>query len=313
MTAAEQPFYLFTSVPPRLSGDELQHQREIISSWRAAGFTPVTVNGPSEIAQIAAYNLEIEIETASDDGKPLLSDILTAIRKKHGHRAGIINADCKMLEYPHLTATLEAVLENGLLYAERVDIGDGRPPTVGDCQGFDAFFFNVGLLRGVNDSHMRLGETWWDYWLPLRLAANGAVLGNIGRPVIVHRRHAARWSEEGWFSNARRVWTMIKGWRHQNAIPAFISSLNFDTSSDSLDRGQIVAFSGECFQWLRTRKFPRELAYLSHDLEDIEGLFPDIASSERESEPSMSWPRRLNRKRLGWQRRIFGRRRIAAR
>jgi hypothetical protein len=82
MTAAEQPFYLFTSVPPRLSGDELQHQREIILSWRAAGFTPVTVNGPGEITQIADYDLGIAIESVSDNGKSLVCDILPAVRRR---------------------------------------------------------------------------------------------------------------------------------------------------------------------------------------------------------------------------------------
>ena len=91
----EPAFHLFTSVPPQLSGEALSQQRDVISSWRAAGFEPISVNGRSEITQLAALGLDIEIELASEDGKPFIGDILAAVKRRASTRAGIINADCR--------------------------------------------------------------------------------------------------------------------------------------------------------------------------------------------------------------------------
>jgi hypothetical protein len=328
LSTTDQPFYLFTSVPPQPSEEALQQQRDIISSWRAAGFTPVTVNGPSEIQRIAGFDLDIEIETASDDGRPLVSDILAAIKKKGGHRAGIINADCEMLEYPELASTLASVLENGLLYAERIDIGDHRPPTIGECHGFDAFFFDVDVLGSTTDRHFRLGETWWDYWFPLQLAANGAILGNIDRPIILHRRHTARWGDEQWMRNGRHCWMEIETLRRQKAIPVLFSSSNAPVGRAQPDHPQLSELGTGCFNWLRTRKFSRKFTFLSDEMKSIETLLRESYSSlvlvpqlkaelltakkrlskkVRDQSQPKSWIRRLNRRRLHWKRQVFGR------
>jgi hypothetical protein len=57
-------FPLFTSIPPCLSGEALAQQREVIASWRAAGFELISVNGPSEISQLKLLGLDIEVEPA---------------------------------------------------------------------------------------------------------------------------------------------------------------------------------------------------------------------------------------------------------
>ena len=111
---------------------------------------------------------------AAGDGKPFIGDFLAAIRKRGSARAGIINADRKMVSYPDLSPKLFAALGNSVLFAERIEVGVDGSLARGDCEGFDAFFFDVDVLENVDDRHFRLGEPWWDYWLPLQLAVNGA-------------------------------------------------------------------------------------------------------------------------------------------
>jgi hypothetical protein len=271
-------FPLLTSVPPHLSGEALVRQRDIIASWRAAGFKPISVNGPTEIARLAALGLDIEIEPTSEDGKPFIGDILAVIRKTGCARAGIVNADCKVLGYPDLSVSLAAALENSALYAERVDVSNDRLPTLGECNGFDAFFFDAGILGGINDTHFRLGETWWDYWFPLQLAANGAILGNIAVPLICHRRHQARWNEEQWVRHARYMCTALKAWSEQNTLLSFLSSLD-GIHLNKPDVSQLLLMAAACFEWLRTRRLPREVAFLPDEMASIEVLLRDAYRS----------------------------------
>src|SRR5260370_40160397 len=86
-------FYLFTSISPQLGGAELEHQKYCIASWRSAGFEAATVNGRSEVTRIAALELDVEIFTATQDGKPLVLDILSCIAPKKCPYAGILKRD----------------------------------------------------------------------------------------------------------------------------------------------------------------------------------------------------------------------------
>jgi len=270
-----RPFPLMTSVPPHLSGQALAQQRDIIASWRAAGFKPISVNGPSEIGRLEALGLDIEIEPASEDGKPLIGDILAAVKKRGCLRAGIINADCKVLGYPDLALRLAAALDKSVLYAERVDVSDDRLPTMGECTGFDAFFFDVGILGAIRDRHFRLGETWWNYWFPLRLAADGAALGNIVVPLIQHRRHQAQWSEEQWVRHARHMCTALRAWSEQNALTSFLSSLDGIQHLKKPDVDQLSTIRAACFEWLRAQRLPRKMAFLPGEMGSIEALLRD--------------------------------------
>ncbi len=274
--AKKQPtFPLFTSVPPHLSGRAIVQQREVFASWRAAGFEPISVNGPSEIVRVEALGLGVEIEPTSEDGKPCVSDIVTAIRKRGGERAGIVNADCKIHGYPDLSLKFAAALRNSVLYAERVDVGDDWLPTIGECAGFDAFFFDVGVLRPVNNRHFRLGEPWWDYWFPLQLAVNGARLGCLDMPLLHHRRHQARWNPQDWDWHARNVCSVFQQWSGQRTLMPFLSSFNGIQDLSKLDRDESVKIGAACFQWLRTRKLEHQLSLLPNEISNIEAILRD--------------------------------------
>ncbi|WP_409563069.1 hypothetical protein RLW55_17215 [Hyphomicrobium sp. B1] len=314
----DHPFYLFTSVPPHLVGDQLEEQHRIIASWIAAGFSPVSVNGPSEIERVLAYGFDLDIEPCSSEGKPLVGDILEAVRKRSGPRAGIINSDCAILPYPNLAAVLADELEGGLLYAERIDVGGDDPPSIGNCYGFDAFFFDTALSRGIVDGHFQLGETWWDYWFPTQMAARGATLGNIDVPLITHRRHTSRWSPELWRFNARLHWSEMKLAIDAKQLPSFSTVIRDE------EEGYLTRLAPATFCWLQSQKWPRPLSFLPPELVGLENILraghyamhvrlpeipetrPAIVAPEAPKRPK-SMLSRANRARLHFQRRLFRR------
>jgi FkbM family methyltransferase len=239
-------FKVFTSIPPRV---DVEQQRAIIESWRANGFTPVSVNSPSEVDQIAAMGLDIEIEVVPTGGKPLIGEILLVIRRTNSAFAGIINADCRMIRYPYLAQSLQAGLRGSLLYAQRMETVDGDPTMVELCHGFDGFFFDVGVTEGITDARFRMGECWWDYWFPLRLGANGAKIARMPQPLLIHEKHDTNWSQADWQKYAEMFWEDLKIWHEGLSLP--------DQVSSRLSRRRMGEESGviamELYRWLRNQ------------------------------------------------------------
>ena len=133
--------------------------------------------------------------------------------------------------------------------------------------GFDAFFFDVDILDGAaHDRHFRLGETWWDYWFPLQLAANGATIGNIDLPLILHRMHNSRWTPEQWVDHGRQFWGNLKVWSQRNELPSFLSTLDYLDNVEEPDSQQLSRLGIVCFEWLRTRRLPSEVKLLPNGM-----------------------------------------------
>jgi hypothetical protein len=263
-----EEFPIFTSIPPNLSAAARQHQLLVLDSWRAAGFTPVSINSATEAEKISAMNFGIEIETVPTDGKPLISEMLSVILRRGCALAGIINADCKIITYPHLALSLRASLANSLLYAERIDSIGGQPVYDYCCGGFDAFFFDTKVIDGINDRHFRIGETWWDHWFPLRLAANGAKIANSHHPLLLHERHPARWDYSQWCANAEIFWRDLKTWSDRIDLPPSIS--------DRLhlpEMGHKAKYiSAEFFVWLRNMRPAHVPSLFPPEYEDLNKL-----------------------------------------
>jgi len=218
----DSEFRIFTSIPPRTDPDK---QRETIATWRANGFTPVSVNHDAEVDEIKSLGLDIDVQTIPGRGKPLIGGILSAIRKTDSSFAALLNADCRMIYYPNLAQTLQRSLPGNVLYSQRLETVEGKPTFEEVSHGFDGFFFDTNLLDGVEDSTFRMGECWWDYWLPLRLAANGAQFGKIQQPVLLHEFHETNWSYENWCAYGEAFWQDLKKWAKQIALPANVVPL----------------------------------------------------------------------------------------
>jgi hypothetical protein len=252
-------FTLFTSIPPNLSASAIEHHRICVASWRNTGFYPISFNGVAEIPLVQSYGLGIEFESAPKGGKPVIGDILQAIRCRGASHAGIINADCEIVAYPDLALRLSRVLRGRLLFAERIDRHADGALSVGECQGFDGFFADTTVLSNLTNRQFRMGETWWDYWLPLAVAANGYEIGCADVPLLLHQKHPAAWHVEKWIEYGRVFWLQFKN-QEVSGRPLFARlGLKYDGTPSA---PELLQIGKACFEWLRAQRFSTPLEFL---------------------------------------------------
>jgi FkbM family methyltransferase len=261
-------FFLYTSIPPFLSGAALTYQKEVINSWIEAGFTPVSLNGPSEVDHVRAMHLGIEVKPLKTDGKPLIGEMLAEIVSRGGRAAAIVNADCKAIEIPHLAQAISSRIDGSLFFAQRIETLNGSPLFDQYCYGFDGFFFGPSCARKIEDFKYRMGEFWWDYWLPIRLLANGAKISKLRQPILLHEFHEARWSDKQWLRYAELFWKEFRNWKIAD-LPTEIT--------DRFFREEIGAEAGYIsqliFQWLHKKADARVPSLLPSDYHEAEALF----------------------------------------
>jgi hypothetical protein len=196
---------LFTSIKPPPDVTATVYQIECLNSWRAAGFSPVSVNGPSEARKLSS--LDVEIEILPRDGKPRIGDILSAIRTRSESFSGIINADICIIPCGNVAENLRRGLAGHLAMGWRTEIGTAKRTAT--CSGFDAFFFDTRLLP-VDDAGFSIGDAWWDLWFPWACEQAGAKVETIGAPLFMHRVHPQNWSREQWVTNGRRFVRLLR-------------------------------------------------------------------------------------------------------
>jgi hypothetical protein len=200
-------FPLFTSIKPTADPAELSYLRGCLSSWRAAGFTPVAVNGPGEIETLSGFGLPVEFAALPADGRPRIGALLDAVRASGAAVAGIINSDCSIIGFPGLASRLQAGLVGRLALAWRTDVDGGAHTAM--RHGFDGFFFDAAVLPG-DDAGFSIGDTWWDLWFPLACEANGAAVEVVGLPLLLHRAHPLNWNFAQWLRNGRCLWSHLQ-------------------------------------------------------------------------------------------------------
>jgi hypothetical protein len=219
------PFPLFTSIKPPAAEDDLSYLRRCLNSWRAAGFDPVSVNGPSEIAALRKLDLPVEFSPVPTDGKPSIMAIFSAIFKSDERFVGIINSDC-IIAYPGIADNLRAGLNSrkgSIILAWRIDV-DGTGAKA--CPwGFDAFFFDMAVIPN-DDFGFCIGEACWDYWFPMACDRNGAIVETLDVPLLVHKVHPQSWRWEDWENNMRRIWA----WTGRTGSPS-VADLHALTAS----------------------------------------------------------------------------------
>jgi hypothetical protein len=267
-------FYLFTSISPRLGSNELAYQRSCVDSWRSAGFEVVTVNGRTEVSQIAALKLDVQIASAGQTGKPRVRDILSCIAAKNCRYAGIINADCALLPYPEVSDHLKGYLDGRLVIAERVDIDARSMPQGDSCGGFDAFFFDAATLPLEFGDSFRIGLPWWDYCFPMAVAAEGGKIANLITPLLTHRIHSPGWIGLERERVGQDFWRFLKEWRlsKPNGFPPLGHEVDVLWAQETLTAEQLGIVGSACFRWLRTRQFENHLEFLPLQMEPIEAL-----------------------------------------
>jgi hypothetical protein len=274
-------FHLFTSISPNLSGENLEYQKFCIASWRQAGFEVATVNGRGEAPRIAALGLNVEILAVEQEGKPPIGAILSSIVKKQCQFAGIINADCALLPYPDISEKLKEVLSKSLVIVERIDVDSHSILKPDSCGGFDGFFFDVGILPEDVDADYQIGVPWWDYYLPMSVAAQGHRIINLETPLLTHKVHGAGWSAEERERVGQVFWRFLNQWRasQPDRFPVLGPEIDDLWSKSSLTIDELGVVGSACVKWLQTRRSEAPYPLLPPQMQPVETLLRSTRTS----------------------------------
>jgi len=305
-------FHLFTSIPPRLSrlnaeGEEVggRYQRACVQSWLNAGFKVVSLNAKHEVSAVRRLGFPIEvIAIDGDHPRPRIADFISCIRQLAPKYCGIVNADCKMLDYPEVALALRSGVDRALLIAERIELIDGILPMKYVPGGFDLFLFYADDLEGLEAPPHAIGEAWWDFWFPAAMAAKGVAVRNINTPLITHFKHDTAWPPEQWQVNARAFWRDLRRWH--DLRPETLDDLDYDLARwwerDELDPEKSGELGRIVHRWLHEKKWepPTPMLSPSPEVEDLlrlyreqSGMSADLAhlsSTLKSFRRSILWP-----------------------
>lgn len=248
---------LCTSIPPHsrrpAQGCEFGAEWQVacVDSWISEGFDVVSLNAREEIDALGPIASRVEIkELPAGCRLPLIGDFLETVANSGSGFGGIINADCLMIPGSRL---VERLRQNcgGAVIAERLNISPTTlRPTGRHCYGFDAFFFATSALAAIGQGQSwRIGETWWDYWLPLAFYFRKVEIRTLPAPVLAHLDHDIAWDQKAWKANAKRFFHFLRD-RPDGCDPALAAAAIKEPESDV----EVQQLSFKVFDWLRARE-----------------------------------------------------------
>lgn len=204
MTAVRE-IPLYTSIPPtiRRTAEGIEHgedyQRECIDSWIAAGFRVVSINSADEIAQLLSKYKQVHfVESGTGDARTGIHTFISTIVDKGEPIAGIINADCYLLNCGSMAERMYHAAVESIVLLRRLNINSkSLRPSGNKCTGFDGFLFDTKFLSSLDAlGDWAIGTPWWDYWFPAVMHLAGARIRMFDAPVLFHLDHEQRWSLE---------------------------------------------------------------------------------------------------------------------
>jgi hypothetical protein len=250
---------LYTSIPPYMSrpfsGREFgpAWQTACISSWKAAGFQSiVSLNTAEEIPSLSGrFAKDITfVELPSNRTRALIADLLKAAALSNREISGIINADVLIAPHsgiiPHLFENM-----NGMALAERINLNrytlhlTGRP-----CMGFDALFFKTGAIAKIKmDERWRIGEAWWDYWLPMAFQAAGFEINTFPSPILIHIDHEQSWDLHTLHQSFPRLLEFLRSTDFHNPILASA----IEVMPEEYEAKHFYALIDKIYDWFHSR------------------------------------------------------------
>jgi hypothetical protein len=190
---------LFTSIPPRLDRQSAgglpigeAYQEECLASWRRCGFEVCSVHGRGELATLRRRDgvTYVAVDEPDGEAKPSLRAMLDVARRSGAAVAGIINADILLLDPPGWRDVVRREIAGSVIVVTRYEMQDIDRTCIGWAPwGFDVVLFDPACVDGLDDCGMRLGESWWDYWLPLACHFAGATLKHVDDCIALHQDH----------------------------------------------------------------------------------------------------------------------------
>ncbi|PSB44138.1 hypothetical protein C7B67_22965 [filamentous cyanobacterium Phorm 6] len=195
-----------TIIATSIAPGNIDNQRAAVESWRALGFSPVSLNSPEEISQLQPIYENVTFHAVNRDarveaGRPLvyLDDIFAYLGDRPTKICGIVNSDIRLKAGNDFLALICKEAENSIVFGSRVDV-ETSENTEGQfyAQGFDFFFFDKQLLEHFPTSQFSLGLPWWDLWIPLTAHQKNLNLKYLASPVAYHIKHQVNYINKFW-------------------------------------------------------------------------------------------------------------------
>ncbi len=181
-------------------------------TWKAEGFHVVSLNTLDEIAALEPFASRVAfVELPAGHQRPLITDFFDEIAKSKYELAGIIDADCLLFPGNKLGERLAGNLD-GLSWQGapqyQPDDNVAHRTTLLWVRRF-LFRRRRPWLPPERDDSWRIGDTWWDYWLPLSLHLAGQTQ-NPSCPEYLPTSITIRFGgEEAWIDNGRRLFVFL--------------------------------------------------------------------------------------------------------
>ncbi len=188
---------LFTSLAPR----NLEHQLTCVASWRPHVSAIVSIN----------HRVEADIFSGLPDWMRLFTYEGTVDDERFHvplHRFAEAIADLAQPTDPVVLCNSDIYVRNppqplevyadtdGLRFLSRIDVDDsGNTQKVYD-EGFDIFFFQAKHHELLPKEPFRLGQPWWDFFLPLNFLRLGFSVQRLQPSFAYHDIHPQNWDEE---------------------------------------------------------------------------------------------------------------------
>jgi hypothetical protein len=279
---------LLVSIPPSLRGEifadrsdsSLQHR--IIRSWLEAGFKPISLNTPSELAanpshQSALADAGVEsLEVPSTGvGFPdylpnLVASLRLVVDRFPGEVIALTNADIHIALQESVFAKLRDLEADCFLLSHRIDINDRSlfdMPIERRHGGEASFLPGIDFVAARSEAfkaalpflgdELTIGLPWWDLLLPMALFAAGATKQHLSSLQFLHLKHSDRW-EVRWLDRigataTRHLNASIQGFRAP--VSAFVWSLAYQKLVSPLQSPQIMKSRLRMqFDYLRQRR-----------------------------------------------------------
>jgi hypothetical protein len=206
---------LLTSIPPALrrtdaTGGEIgaRYQKQCVDSWVDAGFEPCSVHAAAELGSVSGRLQELGIGWATVEGdasgvvgRPLvhLADVVGVGLESGASVICIVNADVAIEAATDFGARASRLDPGQAWVGRRHDYPPGRPDrSVPFEAGFDFFAIHRHDLAGLDCGDLVFGQPWWDYALPLLLAARGVHLSQPPGAHFTHMTHPIAWRSDLW-------------------------------------------------------------------------------------------------------------------
>lgn len=188
---AALPFIAVTSITRNVD-------RKVLQSWVQFGLRIVCVQTTAEVKELRSEVPEVsewvECDELSEHSKPsqrIYRLLRVAVEKNTPIL--LINSDCEL----HGSNLWIPASRKIIVWQRRnyTDVpGDGSL----ELDGLDAFLVWPEHAACVNDIGLAIGRPFWDYWLPYLIESLGFQIDWRPEPLIYHRAHPIRWSNEDW-------------------------------------------------------------------------------------------------------------------